>query len=137
MAGKIKLDEELMFPSDYVSAPEFKGKDVTLTIAGVSKNELQMKGGGKKVKPVLTFKETPKKFVCNVTNADSIAQMYGTQAREWVGKRVTFFPTMTTFGKQKVECIRVREKVPGGSAPADPPAGEQSGEEFLASIGET
>ena len=135
------LDDELMHPSDYLSAPEFKGRDVTLTIESVGKSDLFLKGGKKKKKPVFTFKETPKKFVCNATCADSIAQMYGTQAREWIGKRITLYPTKTTFGKDTVDCVRVREKVPGEAAKPkqdEPPeqGGSQDGDDFVASLGE-
>lgn len=128
MASKVLLAGELMFPSDYLSAVEFKGRDVTLTVTGVKMEELKMKGGKAESKPVLTFKETKKKLVCNKTNADSIAQMYGTEATAWVGKRVTLFPTKTQCGRDTVDCIRVREKVPGGAKPAPVLPGPDEGD---------
>lgn len=116
MASKVLLGGELMFPSEYLSAVEFKGRDVTLTIDSVKIKQLQMKGGKTEDKPVIAFKETKKSLVCNKTNADSIAEMYGTEATAWIGKRVTFYPTKTQCGRATVDCIRVREKVPGGAA---------------------
>lgn len=118
---KCLLGEKLMHPNDYVAAIEFKGKDVTLTIKGVSQETLTMQGGVKDTKPVLTFVETKKKFICNKTNASSIAAMYGKQALDWVGKRITLYPTKTTVGKKMEDCIRVRERVPGSNAPPPPP----------------
>lgn len=118
MSVKVLLHGELMFPSEYLAAVEFKGRDVTLTISGVERQELVMKGNKKDTKPVLTFRETPKKLICNKTNAGSIAEMYGRDAENWVGKRVTFYPTKTTCGRETVDCVRVREKKPAASAPA-------------------
>lgn len=116
----------LMFPTDFLAAPEFKGKDVALTIRTVSIGELPLAGSTKKEKrPVVTFEETPKKLVLNKTNAKTLAKLFGVQTSEWVGKRVAFYPTMTKFGKDDVECIRVRERLPPPKAsktPAHDPA---------------
>lgn len=147
--GKVTLGDELMFPSEFLCAEDLKGKDVTITIAGISKQDLKMKGGSSKRKPVLTFERTPKKLVLNVTNADSIATLYGSKADEWVGKRITVYPTTTTFGRQTVTCIRVRERVPAApgkpaAAPTPPPEpdpvpsadGDEFGKEMAAVLGE-
>lgn len=118
MASKIILGDELLFPSKYLCHADLGGADLTLTIASIGKQDLVMKGGGKKVKPVLSFKDHPKEFVLNVTNAESIAHMYGWKAEAWVGKRVTFFPTKAKFGKEMVDAIRVREQSPKEAAAA-------------------
>lgn len=112
MGSKVLLQGQLMFPTDYLAAVEFKGKDVTLTIARVEIEELKMKGGVKERKPVVSFEETKKKLVLNKTNADSVAEMYGAEATAWLGKRITLYPTKTQCGRETVDCIRVREKVP-------------------------
>lgn len=118
---KCVLGEKLMHPNDFLAAIEFKGKDVTLTIATVTMETLTLQSGVKEIKPVFTFKETKKKFVCNKTNASSIASMYGNQALEWAGKRITLYPTKTPVGKTMEDCIRIRERVPGANAAATPP----------------
>ena len=123
MASKVTLDGKLMFPSDYLAAVEFGGKDVTLTINGVTVEELKMRGGASDRKPVISFAETKKKLVCNKTNADSIAQLYGTEAKGWAGKRITLYPTKTQCGRDTVDCIRIRETVP-----ASPVAATEGGE---------
>lgn len=106
----------LMYPSDFLAAADFRGKDVTLTIVSVSVDELPLAGSTKKEKrPVLRFKETKKKLVLNKTNAKSIAKAFGPMTATWTGKRPTFFPTTTRFGKETVECIRVREKGAGNA----------------------
>lgn len=122
MASKIILGDELLFPSKYLCHADLGGSDLTLTIASIGKQDLVMKGGGKKVKPVLSFKDHPKEFVLNVTNAESIAHMYGWKAEAWVGRRVTFFPTKAKFGKEMVDAIRVREQAPRDAAAQTKPA---------------
>jgi hypothetical protein len=110
---------KLMYPSDYVSAADFKGKDVSLTIKHVSVDELPVAGSTKKERrPVVSFGETPKKLVLNKTNAKTIAKLLGVYTSEWIGRRITLYPTMTKFGKEDVECIRVRDRLPKGAAPA-------------------
>lgn len=120
--AKCLLHDQLMHPTDYLAAVELKGRDVTLTIATVQFEDLQMQGGKKERKPVLSFNGTKKKLVVNKTNADSIAQMYGTKADEWPGKRITLYPTMTMVGRKQEPCIRVRETVPGAKVVDAPPA---------------
>jgi hypothetical protein len=121
MASQVTLDGKLMFPSDYVAAVEFMGRDVTLTISGVKIEDLAIAGTSqKKRKPVISFKERPKKLVLNKTNAESIAAVHGREAKLWVGKRITLYPTRTRYGSNMVDCIRVREN---GHATAQSPAG--------------
>lgn len=108
---KATLDGKLMFPSEFVAAVEFQGKDVTLTIANVELADLMMADRSTQKKPILRFKETPKKLVLNKTNSGAIAELHGTEARKWIGKRVTLYPTTCmAFGK-KADCIRVRERI--------------------------
>ena len=125
---KCTLDGELMFPSDYLASVEFKGRDVTLTIKHIQKEDLKMKGGKSETKPVIYFAETPKKLVVNATNADSIGQMYGPRAEDWIGKRITLYPTKTTFGRETVDCIRIREKVPAPKQDKQQPATVSEGD---------
>lgn len=110
--AKALLDGELMFPSEYVSAPELKGRDVPVTIVKVERAELMVVGGAKKPGIVVHFKESPKKFVLNKTNAGTIADMHGTEAKKWVGQRITLFPTTCKCKGKTVDCIRVRDTAP-------------------------
>ena len=110
--AKAMLDGELMHPSEYVAAVELKGKDVAVTITKVERAELMVVGGAKKPGIIVHFKESPKKFVLNKTNAGTIADMHGTKAEEWTGKRITLFPTTCKCKGKTVECIRVRETAP-------------------------
>ena len=115
---KPMLDSKLLYPTEYLASEEFLGKDVTLTIKGISIDNLRMADGGVEQKPVLTFTKTDKKLVLNKTNATTIAELHCAEARDWVGKQITLFPTTcTAFGKN-VDCIRIRPTVKQ-SQPAD------------------
>lgn len=69
----------------------------------------------KQRKPILFFSDKPgsKGMVCNATNCKAIAAIYTTDTRKWVGKKITIYPTKTTFGAEQVDCIRVRNVAPG------------------------
>ncbi len=109
----------LLYPTDYLAAPEFKGKDVTLTIKSVSRDELPVAGSTKKErKVVIQFTETPKKLVTAKTNAKTIAGLLGVDTARWVGQRITLFPTTCKFGPDTVDCVRVRPTLP--KTPAAP-----------------
>ena len=103
----------LMFPTDYVAAPELQGRDVTVTIKSVSIDAMPLAGSTKKEKrPIIQFEETPKKLVLNKTNAKVIAKLLGVITNDWIGHRVTLYPTTTKFGPDTVDCIRVRDRLP-------------------------
>jgi hypothetical protein len=119
---------ELLFPSEYVKCADLRGNDVTKTISKVWRDELQMRGGVKKKKAILSFKDSEKKLVCNRTNADTIAKLYGPHTSEWIGKKITMYPTTTTFGSETKDCIRIRPSVPSGKATAEPKHDETTGE---------
>lgn len=96
-----------LFPGRFLKAGLFKGRDVTLTIADVVIDELEGEKGVEK-RAVVGFNETPLALVLNRSNGESLKAMFGKNVREWVGKRVTFFPTQTNLGREKVDAIRVR-----------------------------
>lgn len=134
MASDITFGEDLLFPNEYLSSVDLNGKELVLAIGTISKQELRLAGGGKKVKPVIEFKigEHPdcqakkgalkcpcqKKFVVNVTNAETIKFVTGEKAAEkWIGHRVTFFVGRTSSPKGIVDCLRIREKKHEAPAP--------------------
>ena len=114
-------DIRLMFPSEYVAAPDLKGKDVVLTITRVSQETIKTSGGDE-MKPLIYFEETAaaakktgtkeKRLVLNKTNMNSIADMYGYEADEWVGKKITVYPTTCSAFGDTVDCVRIRKGVP-------------------------
>lgn len=107
-------DYRKKFDRDYIYSYDLDGKDVTVTIREVKAGELVGQGGRKAKKPVLYFEESRdnKGLALCKTNAKIIAALYGNDDDKWVGKRITLFPTTTTFGSEVVECIRIRPTVP-------------------------
>lgn len=108
------MDYRAMFDREYIGAWDLGGKDVTVTIASVAAGELTGSGGKKAKKPIVKFEGKDKGFALNKTNGKIIAGMYGTDTTKWVAKRITLYPTMTTFGSEQMECIRVRPQIPEG-----------------------
>lgn len=114
------MDVRLLYPSLYLAAPEFKGKDVVLTIRQLAVESLKTERGEEK-RPVLYFKETQakapspakeKRLVLNKTNAMAIAEVWGRETDAWVGKRITLYPTRVSAFGSEVDAIRVRATKP-------------------------
>jgi len=112
------MDARLLFPNDYLGAPDLREKDVTLTISRVVREKLRTQDGDE-IKPIIYFKEMEerhakdpdqinKRLVLNKTNATSIMGLYGNETDDWIGQKVTLFPTTCQAFGSTVDCIRVR-----------------------------
>ena len=109
------VDARTLFPKEYVAAHDLP-EDVTLTISRVQMEDIKTDAGTER-KPVLHFsemdkrpKDKRKRMILNITNMRSIAKLHGFETDEWVGKKITLYPTTCpAFGEIR-DCIRVREK---------------------------
>jgi len=102
MGLKKPVDWDELYPGRFLKAGELQGRFVTLTIADLDLEELES-DAGKKIKGVLSFKETTKQIPLNKTNGICLREMFGRKVSEWIGKRVTWFP-----GEWNGEpCIRI------------------------------
>jgi hypothetical protein len=104
--------------SEYLFARDLKGRDVNMTISGCTPGLLVSEGNKKNRKPILTFEEHEKKLAINKTNKKVLVKLFGNDVRNWFGKRITAFPTVTNFGGEVKECIRIRPR-------EAPPKGQQ------------
>ena len=95
-----------LYPGRFLKADLFKGKKVTLTIKNIDIEELTGEKG-KEPKVVVSFTERPLDYVMPKTCGFALKRMFGTNPRNWIGKRVTWYPTTTKFGRDTVDCIRV------------------------------
>lgn len=111
-------DYRTFFDKEYIYAYDLDGKEVTVTIERIEGRELTAAGGRKAKKPVLFFKGSPKGLALNATNGKTIASLYGNKVEEWVGRKVTMFPTTTSMGGETVDCIRIKNIVPAASLKA-------------------
>lgn len=99
---------DLLFPSKYLKAADLRGQPVKVVIEHITpRDELQMKGGKKEKKPVVTLKGKEKKWVLNKTNSQAIAKVYGSRPSAWIGQTVVIFPTRAMFGPDEVDALRV------------------------------
>ncbi len=105
------MDFDQLFPGRFMKSGEFKGKDVTLTIAKVFLEDMpDDKSGGVRAKGIVAFEKTPKHWVLNKTNATCLRAMFGRETDEWIGKRVTLYPApyQDPFTGEMGTAIRVR-----------------------------
>jgi hypothetical protein len=105
-------DYMTMFDSEYIGAWDLNGRDVVVTISRVQGMTITGEGGKKNKKPVIWFEGKEKGAIVNKTNAKAIAGMYGRDTAQWIGKRITLYPTQTQVGSETKECIRVRPTPP-------------------------
>jgi hypothetical protein len=102
--GKDPTCYDELFPGRFLKAGLFRGKQVTLTIKRVRREQL---ADGEKPKVVMSFKESEMELVLIKTNAQCIVAMFGAQIVDWIGRKVTFAPEEDYFGPDLVPCIRV------------------------------
>ena len=76
-----------LFPSNYIRVCDLEGRgDVTVTIRQLQLDEVHNPDTNEKeTKPVLYFTKGTKGLILNVTNAETIAQLYGDDT---VAKRI-------------------------------------------------
>jgi hypothetical protein len=109
-----------MYDKEFLYAYDLQGRDVTVVITKVTQGKLTGTGGKSSKKPVLYFRGKEKGLGLCITNARTIASIYGSfEADKWVGKAITLYPTTTTFGGATVDCIRIRPTKPGKDKPVD------------------
>lgn len=99
---------KLMYPSEYLQACDLAGKEPSVTIEKVVMEEVPDPQGKKKLKPVMHFAGAKKRFPLPKTCAKFVAERYGNDTEQWVGKKVTLFATTCTAFGNTVECIRFK-----------------------------
>ena len=110
-------DVRKMYEKDFLYAYDLENRDVTVTIERVVAGTLTGTGGKSTKKPVVYLKGSKKGLGLCITNARTIAALYGGFDSEmWVGKKITLYATTTQFGPNTVDCIRIRNVIPAGKA---------------------
>jgi hypothetical protein len=108
---------ELSQASNTLKAADFDGGEWEVTIASYEVREFDqtdMKTGEhyKQKKPVFSFHETEQTMVCNKTNRDEIASVYGPEMDDWIGKKIILYGKMVDFAGKQTMGIRVRVERP-------------------------
>jgi hypothetical protein len=70
--------------------------------------ELKTPDGETQNRLVLHFHNEEKRLVVNVTNYDMLADMFGDETENRIGKTVQLYADKTRFGNKIVPCVRVR-----------------------------
>lgn len=106
-------DYRTFYDKQHIGAWDLGGREVVVVIEAVKGGKV---GHGEKAskKPIIKFRGKEKTLACNITNAGTIAKLYGNDTREWIGKAITLYPTTTTFGRETVDCVRVKPQFPKG-----------------------
>lgn len=113
---------DLLFPGKYLKAADLRGKHVVVTIDKIDpRGELQMRGGKKESKPIVYLRGKEKAWVLNVTNARTIAAIYGPEVTKWTGKSITIYPARVAFGGKETDAIRVEDRAPNGNGKSAEP----------------
>lgn len=93
---------------NYLGAEHLGTTTPTVTIADVRKEDVADDKGVLKSKAVVHFKDTPRGWILNRTNALSIAAMFGVETTAWTGKRLTLYAAEVQLGKERTMGVRVK-----------------------------
>jgi hypothetical protein len=98
--------------SKWLKAGDLKkdGKPIKVRLTIDHAEVVEFKDNTKKL--AVMFRGKEKGLVLNKTNAQLIAEQYGSSSDAWTGKEIAIYPTTTDFGGERVECIRVEQYVP-------------------------
>jgi hypothetical protein len=107
------------FPSRFLKASDLDGRNVTVTIQSA---KLEAIANQERKKLVLSFVGKDKQFICNKTNADTIAEMYGKEIDPWAGKRITLCTRQVEYQGSMMPALRVLLQKPEAHKTAPPPA---------------
>jgi hypothetical protein len=98
-----------LYSEKYIGTYDLEGMDdLTVTIEDIGIETMRAQDGEDVEKPVVTMKGAKKKWVLAKTNAKAIAELYGNDTAEWLGKPVTLYVTQCQAFGETVDCIRVR-----------------------------
>lgn len=103
----MKLSE--MFPSNLLKSQDVTdaGGEMELTINTIEIKEFDSENG-KERKPIIVFAEDGKRMVCNKTNGNILAEMFGDDTDTWLGKKITLIVQEVDFAGKRTPAIRVK-----------------------------
>jgi hypothetical protein len=115
-------DIRAFYDSHVLRVWHLSGKERTFRIARVQRITKEFRG--EVIKRALLRlldskgRTVPLPLELNPTNRNAISRLYGLKPSEWPGKFITLYPTTTESPTGTVDCIRIRNQVPGtGVAP--------------------
>jgi hypothetical protein len=103
--------------SQYFGADEMASKTLRLTIIGAEDAEFEKDGGKVVLKPVLSFRNEERKLVVGAMNYDRLADAFGDETKDWVGRTVILRGERVLFRGKRVNSI-IAEPVRQRTQPA-------------------
>jgi hypothetical protein len=100
-----------IFPSKYIKSSELKGRSIPVVI---ERWEIETVGDQRKM--VLYFQGMKKGMICNRTNADRIAHLYGPDNDDWIGREIVLYSELTNYQGRAMDGLRVRAPEPRSTA---------------------
>jgi hypothetical protein len=108
----MEREDNILSDAEHLYAEDLGGKEVTLTVKAVEKEEPHGGATGRQSgkKYTFSFVETPKKYIPGIGVRRDIVRAVGSPDRaKIVGKRLVLYPTTCeAFGKRDCPCIRFR-----------------------------
>lgn len=112
------VDINQIFGGNSLKAADLKGREHNVVISEVTEKKFE---DGNKL--IISFQHRTKTLVCNKTNAERIAYVYGTNTDLWVGKEIQLYPDLVSYQGRQVDAIRVRPAPARGFSNAQQTAG--------------
>jgi hypothetical protein len=94
-----------IYPSKWMRAADLRGSSHQVAIQDVDTGTI-----GEKQQLILEFRGAWKPLGLNKTNAQAIADVFGSDTDDWIGQEVVIFPTRVDFQGKMVDAIRVDGK---------------------------
>lgn len=102
------------FNPNYLGAYAFDpGEEKTVVIQRIAMEDVLSEGGKKERKQVIHFENDVKPLITNKTNAKMIERVLDTPfVEQWIGKSIVLGVEKASFGREKVDAVRVKNKRP-------------------------
>ena len=84
-----------------------EGEELVLQITSVGVEEIKGRNGKPERVPVLKFNNAPP-MVLNITNATTIASLYGELHKDWIGKHIQLYAAWINLKGVKQTALRVK-----------------------------
>ena len=92
-----------------VFSKHLKAEDLGTTTPSVTIERVELEKVGEDTKPVMYFAGKDKGLVLNVTNANMVTEIAGTDESDaWSGQRIQLYVTKVDYAGKRVPAIRIR-----------------------------
>jgi len=94
-----------VYGGNFLSSAVLKSEKLIGKLLTIDKAEVEEIGNPPKTKVILTFKETEKRLPLNKTNSRIIADSFGEETDQWIGRKIKLQTTKRQFQGNIVDAI--------------------------------